>query len=106
MEFEFVVRHCVLDRPEYLFEIDEFRRGQDPFLQAHFVVHYWSPSVFKRILSEWRVFRSIVTTPLYALGEDDDDRWRRFVSHLGFKPFTTVVCNNGQQRSLYQSKVD
>ena len=95
--------HRVLDYPEYRFEIDEYRFEYRPHFVAHFRVSKWSPSVLKRILFEWKVFRSVVPFPLYASGEDDDRKWRRFVTLLGFVPHTSVLCNDGQHRSIYIS---
>lgn len=103
--FEFVTRHRALDRPEYLFEIDEYRRGADQFLYAHLRVFKFSPSVMKRILAEWRAFRAIVAAPLFAIGEVDDAKWERFVTHLGFEPAIEVVCLNGERRRMFRHYV-
>lgn len=104
-DFEFVTRHRALDRPEYLFEIDEYRRGADQFLYAHLRVFKFSPSIMKRILAEWRAFRAIVAAPLFAIGEVDDEKWERFVTHLGFEPAIEVVCLNGERRRMFRHYV-
>ena len=101
-EFTFHQNHTVLDKPEYCFDIDEYRRGQDQLLLAHIQVRQWSPTVFKTILREWRVFRQCVTQPLFACaGPGDTEKWERFVSHLGFRFLRNVICENGEPRRLF-----
>lgn len=70
-------------------------------LLAHIRVAHWSPSVFKSILREWKLFRTCVKAPIFACAEVDDDKWERFVSRLGFKFLHTVICNNGETRRLF-----
>ena len=102
MDFEFHQNHLVLDKPEYLFDIDEYRRGQEQFLLAHISVHEWSPRVLKMILHDWRLFRQCVTAPLFACaGPGDTDKWERFVSRLGFRFLRNVICENGEPRRLF-----
>lgn len=102
-DFEFV-RHRVLSREEYLFEIDDYTLGGgNHFLLAHLRVFSFTPSAMKRILADWRAFRACVSAPLFAIGEEDDAKWRRFVSHLGFEPALEVVCNNDVRRLMYRS---
>lgn len=101
--FLFVTRHRALDRPEYLFEIDEYRRGADQFLMAHLRFAKFSPSIFKRVLHEWKVFRSCTYAPIFALGEVDDDKWKNFVTHLGFTFDRDVVCLNGERRRMFRN---
>ena len=101
-DFTFVQRYPARTTEDYLFEIDEYRRASgEQFLLAHIRVHHWSASVCKRILKEWRVLRQCVTAPLFACPELDDERWRKFVSMLGFKPLQQVICNNGATRPLF-----
>lgn len=101
-EFERAARHVILDYPEYRFEIDEHRRGSDQLLQAHLRIFRFTPSVLKRIRREWKLFRTCVTAPLIAWGEDDDEKWEHFVTSLGFKPLgQDVVCNNGACRRIF-----
>lgn len=101
--FEFQQRIRVLERPEYLFEIDEYLDAAGhQFLYAHLRVFKFTPSVMKRILADWRAFRACVSAPLFAIGEEDDAKWRRFVSMLGFQPALEVVCLNGERRLMYR----
>lgn len=107
LQSEFVVRHRVVVHEEYWCEIDEYVVNGQQVLLCHIRFAHLSPSIFKRLLREWRTFRSVVKCPLYAFGELADDKWHRFVSHLGFVPTThNVVCTNGQHRPIYISKVD
>jgi hypothetical protein len=103
-DFEFVQRHVGLTDDDFLFEIDEYKKATgEQFLLAHIRVDRWSLSVCKRIRAQWRVLRQFVTTPLFAVPKDDDARWHKFVSMLGFKPLHQVTCNNGAQRPIYVS---
>lgn len=102
-QFSFVTRHRLLSYPEYWFELDEYRRGADQFLLAHLRFAKFSPSIFKRVLAEWRTFRACTYAPIFAIGEVDDAKWKRFITHLGFEPAMEVVCVNGQQRRMYRN---
>jgi hypothetical protein len=106
-DFEFITKHNAITTPDYCFEIDEYRRqragtrGGDQLLLAHISVARWSPSVCKRIDQQWVLFRQCVTAPLFACAEVADDKWERFVSRLGFKPYQLVTCENGELRRLF-----
>jgi hypothetical protein len=101
-DFVFVQRHPLLLNDDFWLELDEYRRaGGEQFLLAHIRVHRWSPSVFKQIKHVWTTFRSCVTLPVFACPEVDDQRWVKFVTAFGFKPFQQVICNNGARRPLY-----
>lgn len=104
--FEFVACHPVIDCREYCFELEEFRKGSDTFLLAHIYFTYFTPSIFKRVLREWAVFRQTVPGPVYAVCNDGDPhKWERFVSRLGFRPTGIEVdCNNGTRRQLFIAK--
>jgi hypothetical protein len=99
--FKFVQRHDVLVRPEYWLEIDEYKRGEEQFLLAHFRFAHCSPSVFKRALKEWHLFRQCVTAPLFCIGEKDDDLFLHFVSRVGYRFLRNVICENGIERRLF-----
>lgn len=99
--FPRVAIHEVISTPEYEVHIDEHKRGQDTFLLVHIRVHVFAPSVFKKIKSQWQTLRQCVTAPLYALAEEDDEKWERFVSHLGFEFLQQVTCENGESRRLF-----
>lgn len=104
---KFIQRHMILDYPEYWFEIDEYQKedGQQ-VLFAHLRCAQFNKSILQRILIEWRAFRTVVTAPLFAFAEQEDAKWKGFVSLLGFKPTAQeIVCNNGAKRQLYISVV-
>lgn len=104
---EFVDCIEVLDYPEYVCLIDEYRNEDQQFLLCHIGFSEFSLSIFKRLLREWAAFRSVVTAPLYAIRDDgDEDKWVRFVSHLGFSPTGLILpCENGELRELFISVV-
>jgi hypothetical protein len=103
-DFEFVTRHQIVVDPDFLFEIDEYKRGDEQFLLAHIRVDKLTPSVLKRMDSIWRTFRSVIKAPLFAVSETDDGKWERFVARYDFKPFMDeVICNNGVPRRLFIS---
>jgi hypothetical protein len=105
-DFVHVATHIVLDYPEYRFEIDEHRRGEDQMLMAHLCVNEWSREVLKKLLREWLAFRKCVTAPLFACAEVDDKKWEHFVSLLGFKFHSDIICNNGAPRRLFMHVKD
>jgi hypothetical protein len=70
-------------------------------LLAHLHVHKWSHSSLRRIRNDWVHFRQCVTTPLFASPMQDDPRWIKFVTLMGWRPFSTVLCHDGIERPLY-----
>lgn len=104
-EFRPLIRHCILCYPEYWFEVDEYRRGEEVFLLAHLRFAKFTPAIFKRWLAEWQAFRACVTAPVFAIGEVDDEKFERFVTRLGFEPAMNVVCINGVERRMFRHLV-
>lgn len=97
----------IIDCPDYYFSLEEFRRGEDQMVFVHVNVYRWTASVFKEILRNWRLFRQHVVCPLFAVaGEDSSEKWERFVSRLGFKFHSNVVCENGAERRLFVHILD
>lgn len=70
-------------------------------LLAHLRVHKWSRDAAKRIMGKWKLFRKAVRAPLFASPMDDDPRWPKFVSLMGWRPHSTVLCQDGKERPLY-----
>ena len=107
VDFEFAQRHLALDTPECTVELDEWRRASDgdQRLVAHIRVHRWSPSALKKMRREWALFRTLVTLPIFASPIPHEGpelkRWVRFVGLMGFRPLTTVLCEDGHTRPLY-----
>jgi len=96
--------HVLIDNDEYGFAIEEHRRPSDgqQLLIAHLRFKQFTPSVMKHCLRDWRLFRQCVQAPLFAWGEEQDDKWVRFVTRLGFSPLDSwIVCKNGERRQLY-----
>jgi hypothetical protein len=102
-EFEFVGRQRVFDYQEYLFEVDSYCRADDLLYLAHLKVWTFSPSIFKRMLTEWREFRSAATVPIFAIGETDNGLWEKFVTKMGFTFDRYVTCENGERRRMFRS---
>ena len=100
-DFAFHARHTH-DTKDFLFEIDEYRRDEgDQLLLAHIRVLKFSKDVLKEMLRHWRVLRSFVTAPIFVSPQDDDEKWVKFVTLMGFKPFQQILCNDGASRPLY-----
>lgn len=100
-EWKHVSHAVALERPEYLFELDEYRNADAQMLFVHLLVRVWSKAVLKNLLREFAAFRQCVSCPLYCIGITDDDKWAAFVSFFGFRFLTDVVCENGERRRLY-----
>jgi hypothetical protein len=63
----------------------------------------WDKASFARLLQDWRIFRKCTCAPLFAHAEYDDDKWARFVTHLGFKPVTNFQGADGLKRRVFIS---
>lgn len=98
-----LVNHWVAhDDADCTLEFDEYRSELgEQMLLTHLRVHQWSPAALKRIRHAWKVFRSVVTTPLFASPMQDDPKWVRFVTLMGWRPFSQVLCHDGIERPLY-----
>ena len=98
-----LVNHWVVhDTEDCTFELDEYRtEAGEQMLLAHLRVHKWSKESMRRIKHAWQVFRSVVKVPIYANPMQDDPKWVRFVTLMGWRPFTKVLCQDGIERPLY-----
>jgi hypothetical protein len=105
--FEFAARYEGVKNDDYLFELDEYRRLTDnaQMMLAHIRVYRWSPTIFKRCLREWRLLRTIIKCDIFVSPQDDTPEWHKFVTAMGFKPFTQVICNDGVKRPLYLHRI-
>jgi hypothetical protein len=98
----FLKRHLAHDTDYCTFELDEYRdEAGAQMLLAHLRVHKWSLHYLRRIAHDWAVFRQAVTMPLYASPMQDDPRWVKFVTLMGWRPYSTVLCHDGIERPLY-----
>lgn len=109
-DFKHHARHTILARPEYNCVLDEFRRGDDQSL----VIHAWvdrkkfTRQLMQQFVNEWRLFRSVVSAPIFAIEEAPNDKhWRAFVSHFGFR-FLTLRPDprDGIDRAVFVSFKD
>jgi hypothetical protein len=108
--FEFIRRHDAHSTDDCTFELDEYQDASGhQMLLAHLRVHKWSLSSHRRIQHDWAVFRSVVTTPLFATPMPYEgaelERWRRFVELMGWRPFSHVTCEDGHVRPLYRHDI-
>jgi hypothetical protein len=99
---DFHKRHIAHDTDYCTFELEERRDAEGhQMILAHLTVHKWSPSSLRRIKGDWTVFRQAVTVPLFASPMQDDPRWVKFVTLMGWRPHSTVLCHDGIERPLY-----
>src|SRR5271166_1028057 len=104
MSWEHVAVHTPVNCPEYRWDLDEYRNERDEqMIFAHLAVFSLHPSLIKRMLETWRLFRQHVTCPIFAVGEVDDDKWERFIKLFHFQYLQDVVCNNGEPRRMFVS---
>ena len=101
MPWQRVATYVAIDKPEYVFELEEMRSGEDQMIFAHIRVNTWSHAVLKQMLADFRLFREHVSCPLYATAEHDDAKWESFISFFGFKFLQNVICENGEERRLF-----
>lgn len=103
-----VAQHVAHQDDDCTFELDEYRDAEGhQMLLAHLRVHKWSREAAKRIMGKWKLFRECVRAPLFASPMDDDDpRWHKFVTLMGWKPFSKVCCNDGLERPLYIHEIN
>jgi hypothetical protein len=99
----FLKRHLAHDTDYCKFELDEYRTDAgEQMLLAHLRVRHWSRATLKRIKDDWALFRSVVTSPLYATPMEDSRLWRQFVDLYGWRDTgQRVLCHDGIERPLY-----
>lgn len=95
-------RVIVWDEPEYIASYHTADLGEGRVMTLfHLDVFYFSASILRQMLTQWQVFREHVNCVLYCMGNEDDDRFRRFVSYFGFTPLSTIPCTDGKTRTLF-----
>lgn len=103
-DFEHVATHKVFETEYVVCELDEMRRPCDgaTMLLIHARMARWSPQIFRECLKAWRLFRTVVTQPIFAYPYVHDERWEKFISAFGFQPLLDAVpCTNGETRPLW-----
>jgi hypothetical protein len=94
-------RWSIEECPEFIFSIEEQRRGPDQMLFVHLIVLKWAPSVLKELFRVFAAFREHEDRPLFAYSSDGSKKLTRLVMLFGFKFLTTIVCANGESRPLF-----
>jgi hypothetical protein len=98
---KFVVRHDVRRTDDYWFEIDEYRHGEDQLLLVHLQFFKWTPAVCRRVLREFKIFRTHCRAPLFACAEKPDAKWFKFITMMGYRFHQNIECNDGSVRPLF-----
>ena len=97
-----VAQYVAHKNDDCTFELDEYRDASgNQMLLAHLRVHRWSKASFQRIKRDWVLFRHHVKAPLFATPMAHDKRWEKFVTLMGWRPYSTVLCHDGIERPLY-----
>jgi hypothetical protein len=108
MAFEFYAEHDLSKSPEYQSVLHELRDEQgSQMLVIHMDVNasLFSPSVLKRMVAEFATLRSCTDAPIFAIEDNpDDDKWGRYVGHMGFEFSSRVDCTDGRSRRCFVSK--
>lgn len=98
-----VGEQTVLDTPAYLWVLEEFRNGDAQMVFVHLTIRKWLRATFKELLAHWKLFREVVTCPIYACPDDDDDKFAQFAGLFGFKPISEAMCTDGKLRRIFVS---
>lgn len=97
-----VAQHLAHKSDDCTFELDEYRNDAgEQMLLAHLRVHRWTKESMLNIKREWKLFRQCVTAPLFANPPQDNPKWVKFVTLMGWRPFSKVLCHDGIERPLY-----
>jgi hypothetical protein len=98
-------RHVIQDEDEYLTSMSSYQINGIYVNMMHLEFRIWTPKAFKKLLKNWEMFRGFIRGPLYALSNDQDDaKWERFVTRLGFTYFMHVDCPDGVNRRCFISQ--
>jgi hypothetical protein len=68
---------------------------------VHLDVYYMSKEILKRLDKQWRLWRQCVPVVLYAISDDDEDVWAKFVKRFGFQYLSDIGCTDGKTRRLF-----
>jgi hypothetical protein len=103
-DFKLHTTHEVSDSTAYRAVLDEYRHPDGrQALVGHITFREFTLSHLKQLLQDWSMFRQCVTAPIFAYGGEDDEKWERFVSLLGFQPLSTFLDTQGRSRRLFIS---
>jgi hypothetical protein len=93
----------IVDETDYIgsVHVEEFEDGSQ-MIFVHMDVYYWGPSILKKMIAQWPVFRaSLASTPLFCMGTVDDAKFEKYVTRFGFEYLSDIPCTDGQVRRLY-----
>lgn len=96
-------RIIVADEPEFTisYHVQELGEGQ-VMTFVHLDVYYFSASILRRIKELYERFRTFDdSVTLFCMGEEDDNKFAKFVSHLGFEYLRDIPCTDGKTRRLF-----
>lgn len=100
-----VANYTAVETPEYHFELEEFQDDAAPPNQMVFAhIRLRQPitaSILKDMKRTFALFREHVSCPLFAIAEEDDEKWEHFVGYFGFRFLTKIIYNNGVERRLF-----
>lgn len=92
----------IWSEPEYDADMHVEDLGEGRLMHfLHLDVYYFSSSILRQMLKQWRMFRSNVTGPLFCMGDVDDDKFARFIAHFSFQYLREIPCTDGQMRRLF-----
>jgi hypothetical protein len=95
-------RVVVLDEPEYTASYHITDLGEGRLMTfVHLDVYYMSKEILKRLDKQWRLWRQCVPVVLYAISDDDEDVWAKFVKRFGFQYLSDIGCTDGKTRRLF-----
>jgi hypothetical protein len=94
-------RFVVWDEPEYTAEMHIEDLDGELMHFFHLDVFYFSPRILRQMVKQWIVFREHVPVVLFCMGDEDDDKWKRFISHFGFQYLRDVPCTDGKTRRIF-----
>lgn len=95
-------RVIVVDEPEYIASYHTLDLGEGRVMTfAHLDVFYFDKSILRKLLAQWKLFREHVNCVLYCIGDEDNDKFRKFVSHFGFTPIGILPFACGETRTIF-----
>lgn len=98
--------YVIFDNEDYFVGMQEYDISGYSVLFAHVTFRAFSRRALRELSDEWKMFRDMVSAPIYAFrgtDEGSDRTYAHFMKMLGFSLVRTITCNNGVTRPLYLS---